>query len=177
MCVGAQPISWHWNVGKLLALIAPTLGDVWTARYGDPLLGVTTTSVWGRSSQYNRIYRNLGFTKGYGHEQVTDEVYAEMITWMRKHDVEIPSTRFGAGSNGRMRRIAAYRAASGDRSISMKHGHLRGVYYHPAVPPEQRPAVIRGWFDRWGRPRYERTRDQIPPYTTGGEPSLKEIVG
>jgi len=27
VCVGIQPLAWYWNIGKLCALIAPTLGD------------------------------------------------------------------------------------------------------------------------------------------------------
>jgi hypothetical protein len=60
VCVASQPIAWHWNLGKLMALIAPTLGDFVNARYPDDLFrGVTTTSLWGNSSQYNRIYKHL----------------------------------------------------------------------------------------------------------------------
>lgn len=35
VCVAAQPIGWHWNIGKLLAMIATTLGDFVEERYPD----------------------------------------------------------------------------------------------------------------------------------------------
>src|ERR1017187_10671613 len=37
VCVASQPIAWHWNLGKLMALIAPTLGDYVNARYPSDL--------------------------------------------------------------------------------------------------------------------------------------------
>lgn len=169
ICVAAQPIGWHWNLGKLCAMLATTFGDFWTRAYGDPLIGVFTTSLWGRSSQYNRIYRYLGLTKGFGHEHVSDAEYQRMLRWMRRHGVEIQGTGLGDGSNSRMRRIMAYRRASGDRTASDFHGRQRGVYYCAARPPGQRDLVIREWHDRWGLPRYLRTRGQAPPYQSGLE--------
>ena len=68
-----------------------------------------------------------------------------------------------------MRRIAAYRDATGDKAVTLTHGRLRGVYYHAAVPPSQRQAVIHDWYKKWGFPRYERTKDQQPPYQNGLE--------
>jgi hypothetical protein len=169
VCVSTQPIGWHWNLGKLLALLATTLGDAFQERYGEDLRGIVTTSLYGRGSQYNRVYRFLGYTKGFGHEHVSDVDYHAMLTWMRAHDIEVPSSRFGAGSNPRMRRITAYRKASGDQSATLWHGKLRGVYYHAATAPENRQQVIDGWYERWGLPRFLRTQDQEPPYRTGLE--------
>ena len=84
VCVGAQPIAWHWNLGKLMALLAPTLGDYVETRYpNDKFRGVTTTSLWGLSVQYNRIYKFLGYTKGHGHEHIDDETYRKMIAYLR----------------------------------------------------------------------------------------------
>jgi hypothetical protein len=173
VCVASQPIGWHWNLGKLAALIAPTLGNFVNARYPDDLFkGVITTSLWGRSSQYNRIYKFLSYTRGHGHAHINDEIYHKMLDYLRARDIPIPSCNFSNGSNPRMRRIAAYRKASGD-TVTLQHGHVRGVYYHPAVPPDQRPAVIQNWYERWGLPRYERTKNEVPPYQSGleGRPS------
>jgi hypothetical protein len=243
VCVSAQPIGWHWNLGKLMALIAPTLGDYVDGRYShdkhaaERFKGVTTTSLWGRSVQYNRIYKYLGLTKGHGHEHIDDETYAEMLAWLREHcphctprreelherdwwrnwfvplkprknkrdgqeaietspdcwcavpgrkfgdganarmrviqayaaACAVPGCNFEEGSNPRMRRIAAFAHASGDKAVTLTHGKLRGVYYHPSVPSAQRQQVIQNWYDRWGLPRYLRTKDQQAPYQTGLE--------
>lgn len=168
-CVGIQPAAWYWNLGKLGALVATTLGDFFEERYGDQLMGITTTSVWGKGAQYNRVYKFLGYTKGYGHEHIGDVQYARMIRWMRHNGVVVPSSRFGDGSNPRMRRIMAYRKASGDENATVYHGNKRGVYYHPAQPASDRAGVITAWHSRWGAPRYDRVKDQVPPYQNGYE--------
>lgn len=167
VCVASQPFGWYWNGGKLIAMLATTFGDYWYERYGDELLGIVTTSLWGRGSQYNRVYKFLGYTKGHGHEHITDERYKEMMDWMRGNKVEIPSCRFGSGSNPRMRRIQAYRKASGDKSVTLMHGNRRGIYFHAANRPSDRNDVVNAWAQRWGIPRYERKRNENPPYTDG----------
>jgi hypothetical protein len=258
VCVATQPVAWHWNLGKLMALLAPTFGDFVNSRYhekGDVFKGVTTTSLWGRSTQYNRIYKYLGLTKGHGHEHIKDPEFKMMVEYLREHcvhcnpkreeehdrewwlnwaiplkvrrrrletiitlpaedwcavpgmlfgdganarmrriaaykeatendidDAEVtaylracaaPGTDFGSGPNARMRRVAAFKKAGGVRSdgakVTLEHGKLRGVYYHPAVPSEQRQDVIQKWYERWGLPRYERLKNEQPPYNTGLE--------
>jgi hypothetical protein len=184
VCVGARPIGWYWNIGKLCALIAPTLGDCIEQRYpDDEFKGVITTSLWGKSSQYNRIYKYLGKTKGYGHEHISEERYQSMLQEMRQAGVDIPSSSFGAGSNPRMRRIRAYAKAfpkeweaefGSTPAARMNHGKRRGIYYHPAVDPASRQQVIEHWYERWGRPRYERKKDETAPYQSGLEATPPE---
>lgn len=163
-CIGAQPLAWHWNLGKLIAMIAPTLGDYWYDKYGDEMLGVTTTSVYGRSSQYNRVWKHLGYTQGHGHEHISDEEYESMTDFLKERDA-MPDRR------GRMDTIQQYRKVSGDKSVTTFHGRQRGIYYHPALPPEERDEQIAYWYGRWGLPRYERTKDKQPPYDTSTDPT------
>jgi len=206
VCVAAQPIGWHWNLGKLMALIAPTLGDYVERQYGFKLKGVTTTSLWGQNklSQYTRIYEYLGETKGHGHAHISEEKFKEMMAYLRSRCPHctpgcenplkpepthtqvvdrvperewcvVPGSKWrkgcGDGSNPRMRKIAKYLSVTGekigDKKLTLYHGQIRGVYYHPAVPPEQRQAVIQSWYERWGLPRYERTKLSTPPYQNG----------
>lgn len=169
VCVSAQPFGWHWNGGKLMALIATTLGDYWQERYSDELKGIVTTSLYGKSVQYNRVYKLLGYTKGFGHEHISDEEYHNMLEWMKKNNIDIPSSSFGAGSNPRMRRIAAYRKASGDKNIILKHGKKRGIYYHEGINSTKREEIIKFWYTRWGYPRYQKTKNLEPPYKNGLE--------
>jgi hypothetical protein len=167
VCVANQPFGWHWNGGKLVALLATTFGDFWKEQYGDDLIGITTTSLYGKGSQYNRVYKFLGYTKGFGHEHISDSEYLEMMNWLRANNFEVPSSKFGSGSNPRMRRISAYRKASGDKSRTLVHGKKRGIYYHVANDPAKRDEVIKFWFERWGKPRFERTKNEVPPYYDG----------
>lgn len=173
VCVGLQPLAWHWNIGKLVAMLATSdeIAAAHEARYGDPLEWITTTSLYGRGVQYNRVYKFLGYTKGYGHEHINDTEYESMLRWMRQNNVATPSSRFGSGSNPRMRRIAAYQRARG-LPANLRHGNVRGVYIHQARQGGV-DEIAHRWFKRWGLPRYERTADQVPPYTDGL--SAKEV--
>lgn len=169
VCVGAQPAAWHWNLGKLIASIATTLTDYWQTAYGDELLGLTTTSVWGRGSQYNRLWKLLGYTKGFGNCHIPDHVYRNMIDWMDAHGVE---RHHHTESHVRMRNVGRFRRALADgdtTTLTQFHGQKRAIYYAPAVPASDRASVIDWWFARWGLPRYTRTKDLVPPYTTGRE--------
>lgn len=171
VCIPIQPAGWRWNLGKLIASIAYTMGDAWHGAFGDELRGVTTMSINGRPSQYDRVYRFLGLTKGFGHAHVTDDQYRAMMNRMRAANVE----PIGTGTHGRyrMERIKAYIAWARDNDpdpipvTTANHGQRRGIYYHDAVEPSMRADVIRSWFVRWGAPRYARTAGTTPPYTTG----------
>ena len=209
VCVAAQPVGWHWNIGKLLVLIAPTLGDVVKEQYGIEFKGVTTTSLWGANSQYNRIYKYLGETRGFGHAHISDTVHKLMLERMEKHcpvhnpdcadpaethpcncneckrlgkihdDCATPANRGGSGANSRMRRISAwikYFKHNGGLAqfglpddLNLKHEMIRGIYYHEVVPSDQRQEVIKQWYERWGLPRYLKTKDRQPPYLNGLE--------
>lgn len=170
VCVGAQPIAWHWNIGKLIAQLATTLGDLWLDSYGDELTGVTTTSVYGKGSQYNRLWKFLGYTKGYGNCHIPDHVYREMVAWMDRNGV---ARHDHTESSVRMRNVGRFRRAVPNTSLTQFHGDQRAIYYAPAVGPDQRPDVVSAWYERWGRPRYERTKDFPPPYHSGTEEALR----
>lgn len=169
VCVGIQPLAWHWNLGKLVALLA-SCADVardFRGRYGEDLVGITTMGGFGRSSQYNRIYRFLGYTTGHGHHHISDAEYARMMAWMVANDVPIPRPRMHEGSNFRMERIRAYIRASGDK-IRTFHGQRRGVYYR-AADARAAATIITDWYERWGRPRWRRTKNRTAPYAHGLE--------
>lgn len=167
ICVSSQPFGWRWNGGKLMALIGTTLGDFWKKRYGDDLHHIVTTSLWGKGAQYNKVYKFLGYTKGFGHEHISDEEYKNMLQWMKDNNVEIPSCSFGSGSNPKMRRISAYRKASGNKSVNLKHKKIRGIYLHEAIDSSKRNEVIKQWYEKWGLPRFEKKKMEIPPYNNG----------
>lgn len=166
VCVGAQPFAWHWNGGKLIATIASTLGDAWEDRYNEPLVGITTTSVWGRGSQYNRLWPMIGYTKGFGHCHVPDHVYQRVLSHLRSNNVPIYSK-----GHGRLWNLRQFRDLVGSENTSLgdHHGQRRGIYFTETVDPNTRPAMIQKWYERWGRPRYERTRNKVPPYQSGLE--------
>jgi len=176
VCIAAQPLGWHWNVGKLIALLAPTLGDYFEEKYGDELKGITTTSLWGKSSQYNRIYQFLGYTSGHGHMHISEEDHDRMRAWLRENDPAKLERLQAARKDNKFGITIAYGESSGDKSITTFHGNRRGIYYHAAVDPRCRGTVIWNWYSRWGHPRYERMRDEVPPYDEGMSWHKKQLV-
>jgi len=167
VAISVQPLGWHWNLGKLVALIAPTLGDEFRDAYGDELLGVTTTSLWGRSSQYNRIYEYLGHTLGNGVIHVPQAERDRMRHWCQVNAPEEWAALEARRRANAMNVVQLYAQKSGDKTWSTFHGQQRGIYYHATDPTVTRDAVIRAWYERWGRPRWMRTRDQKAPYRDG----------
>ena len=88
--IPTQPFGSAFNGGKLMALMC--LSDVvqkaWQEFYGDKLVAVTTTSLWGsnkNSSIYDGLtpyWKNLGKTGGDAPLKPSDEIYNKVKEWM-----------------------------------------------------------------------------------------------
>jgi hypothetical protein len=103
------------------------------------LLAVTTTSSVGRSSIYNRLYldgttyfRPLGYTIGWGHFHITDELFWEMREYLRliKHPY-VDQHTFGEGPNWRFRTIRVALGELGIHESMLRHGIKREVFICP----------------------------------------------
>lgn len=75
------------------------------------LLFVTTTSAFGKSSIYNRlkykgetVAQSLGYTKGAGTFHVSEELYAEMLKFLKRRSIDI-NTTFGYGPSRKVKLI------------------------------------------------------------------------
>ena len=166
ICVGVQPLAWYWNLGKLCAMIATGLREEWQTAAEKELKGIVTTSYWGRSSQYNRVYQHIGRTKGFGSLHVPDEEIYRMEAFLRNKGVVIKQK-----TSYRMKVIQEYWKRQmawrpGLVSRKVRHGQIRDIYYH-AVDKRPMTEIIRAWFDRWGEPRWQRTRELTAPYQDG----------
>jgi len=136
---------------------------------------VITTSYYGRSSQYNRIYRELGRTTGYGTLHIPDEEMYKMEAWLRQKGINIPAS----STSWRMKIVTRYWREQqkltygsllpglptriGDKIF---HGQIRSIYYHPK-DDRPVPEIVMDWYRRWGIPRWERMKDKEPPYQNG----------
>lgn len=168
VCVGAQPLAWYWNLGKLCALLAATVGDFYESEYHDKLKGIFTTSLWGKGVQYNRVYKFLGYTKGIGTGQIPPEMRKEALMWCRTNMSEEDFRRkfAGSGITRSLLYLSEWARRTGKEAL-LKHGQERGVWFHEAIDPDRRQNVITDWYQRWGRPRWERVQTLVPPYETG----------
>lgn len=85
--VPTQPLGFNFLGGKLIASLLCTspVQEVWYDSFGDRLVGLTTTSLYGSHSMYQRIpfWKELGKTKGKIHIKPDDEHYLEWLNWLK----------------------------------------------------------------------------------------------
>ena len=138
--------------GKLVAslLSSDDIHHAFNSRYSDSvgtiskqkknarLAAITTTSVLGRSSVYNRvklfnklILEPIGYTSGYGHFHFNKEMFDIICGVIEENSPEtFYSYKFGQGPNWRLRVIREGLKLLGiDQSI-MKHGFQRQIFVH-----------------------------------------------
>lgn len=100
------------------------------------LLAVTTSSSMGRSSVYNRLklhgvpyFRSIGFTEGWGHFHIPDDLFLEMREYLRNVGHQYADeNRFGQGPNWRLRSIRTCLGALDFNEAMLKHGIKREVF-------------------------------------------------
>lgn len=161
--VGALPPYADLLGGKLVAsLVASTeVAQAFEKRYGNSagiisgkrkqakLALVTVTSALGRSSIYNRLrlpskgqhqpetpvveLLRLGETTGYGHFQVSDELFSQLRQALREDGHKYAEGhQFGDGPNWRIRVVRAGLEAVGlSAEKVLRHGIRREVYAMP----------------------------------------------
>ena len=161
--VGAVPPYASLLGGKLVAslIASQEVGSKFRERYGGSegliskkqkqarLVLVTVTSALGRSSMYNRLrlipdterdedervveLLKLGTTTGYGHFQITDDLFAQLRRVLQEDDHKYADGhQFGDGPNWRIR--VARRALQSlglNPDEVLKHGIRREVYAMP----------------------------------------------
>lgn len=100
------------------------------------LLAITTSSSMGQSSIYNRLklgdtqyFRSIGYTGGWGHFHIPDDLFEEMRTYLRSIKHEYADLHaYGEGPNWRLRTVRAALDSLGFRQDMLKHGIQREVY-------------------------------------------------
>ena len=161
--VGAVPPYADLLGGKLVAslIASEEVGNKFQERYGGReglisgkqkqarLTLVTVTSALGRSSMYNRLrlmpkaesatdkpvveVRNLGATTGYGHFQITDDLFSQLRAVLQEDGHKYADGhQFGDGPNWRIRvaRIGIQSLGLNPDEV-LKHGIRREVYAIP----------------------------------------------
>lgn len=145
-----------------------------------PLVGVTTTSVYGRSSIYNRLkYKDrllaepIGYTKGYGTIHL-EQVYPDILKLLRSEQANFVSGGFGTGPKIRWQHYARAFSLLGLSSNYFEHGLQREVFLFRFVE-DLESGMSSGnfgktinlsvsdysdfWKHRWAIPRSERTEE------------------
>jgi hypothetical protein len=210
--LGAVPPYSQLLGGKLVASLVRTreVYNDFAKAYGDTrgiiskkkkqarLLIVTTSSSLGRSSIYNRLklgdqkyFTPIGFTGGWGHFHIPDDLFAEMRTYLR--DIGHPYAdlhSYGQGPNWRLRTTRAALTSLGYKEDMLKHGIQREVYLCEMAgnalkilkTGTGRPnltklktveEVSELALQRWVVPRSQR----MPEYRTWSADDLKQLLG
>jgi len=77
-CVPLQPFGFNFTGGKLLTMLAfsKEVQDYYYNKYNEPLLGITTTALYGKSIQYDKLKELtfIGYTKGNSVKDIPPEV-------------------------------------------------------------------------------------------------------
>lgn len=149
--LGALPPYNYLLGGKLLSYLIASkeLINIYKRKYKNRITSISnrkandiacifTTSLYGKSSQYNRItyndiklYELIGYTKGYGSLHLTDETFNAMIELLKEKNILI-SNRFGYGPSWRMRVVRSVADILGfDSDFLLRHSFKRAIYLTP----------------------------------------------
>lgn len=147
ICVPTRNFGFNLSGGKLLTMLAASeeVGNHWEDKYGDKLLGLTVTSLYGKSVQYNKLdyFKFLGKTKGQGTAQIPDEIYKECRKVVENFEGKILGGRFTTGKNSRINILRkACEHLDIDAKILTTHGLQRGIYWCDRY--ENTPEWLRG---------------------------------
>ena len=149
--IGALPPYNYLLGGKLISYILASneVRKIYEKKYRDKLTlmsgkkknklaGLFTTSLYGRSSQYNRLkfndellYQPIGETKGYGTLHLTKETFSAMQDYLSSKGLKL-SNRFGSGPIWTVRVIKkAGDLLNFDSRFLLKHSFKRNIYFIP----------------------------------------------
>ena len=145
-------------------------------RHLQPLLAVTTTSAYGRSSQYNKVHHEqrvlaerIGQTRGFGTLHL-EHLYARLLERLSDHGLVVPSG-FGNGPKVRWQNIQNALQLLRLPNNCLQHGLMRDVYLFrhvsnleavardAATPDPLLLTVMQHaeyWKRRWASPRKDR---------------------
>ncbi len=138
--VATQPLGYNFLGGKLVAMLLTSeeLRTHWKKTYGDELIGLTTTSLYGIHSMYNGIplWKTLGESTGRVSIKPDDSVYKPWLEWMKEEKADdfkkimTPKKGVNGPPTGVKQQILSYIFRElGIRKADYDHGYKRGIYF------------------------------------------------
>ena len=146
--VPLQPLGFNYVGGKLLALLclADPIQELWEKLYGDKLVSVTTTSLYGKTkagglSQYDNLdyWQPMGFTSGsVSFEPLQDTRYMIRDWLMKNHTRKYFEWYIAKKPSGqphkrdhKKRSLNFTYSKLGIPKELIRSEHARGIYYTP----------------------------------------------
>ena len=146
--VCTQPLGYNFLGGKLIAMMTtvPEIRNHWKTKYGQTLVAVGTTSLYGIHSQYNGIplFKTLGESAGKISLKPDDKFYDPWHQWLKenraewyKQNISDERARNGANmgyeTNGpvsgiKQKILGQIFKECGIKANEYHHGFKRGVY-------------------------------------------------
>jgi len=136
--VCTQPLGYNFLGGKLTAMMitTPSVRDYWKERYGQTLVTLGTTSLYGIHSQYNGIphFKTLGESAGKISIKPDDEFYEPWHQWVKQnrsdwYEKEINVDKINGPVSGIKQKILSrIFKECGIKQSDYHHGFKRGVY-------------------------------------------------
>ena len=146
--VPTQPLGFNYVGGKLLALLclSDKVQKDWKEQYGDTLVSVTTTSLYGKAkaggmSQYDNLkhWKKMGYSQGSVAYKPKKETTKRLRDWLKKYHSEKyfewyvalkPSGQPYKRDHKNRSHQFAFSKLGIDKSI-VRSEHQRGIYYSP----------------------------------------------
>ena len=126
-----QPGGFNMLMGKLVASLTTckTIRDAWESKYGNKLIAVGTTSLYGIHSMYNGIphFKTMGETTGQVRLKPDDSVYLPWNKWLKENHPEEHKKAISA-TGPKQNVINKVFKHCGIKPSTYDHGFKRGVY-------------------------------------------------
>ena len=165
-CVPLQPFGFNFTGGKLLTklIFSKEVLDEFKKKYKQNLLGITTTGVYGKSIQYDRLkeMKFVGYTKGFSTFKIPVEIINKCRQYLIKKNIKYK------------RKLHIVTKVLSDLGLNKNDyisDNMKGIYFgfcHPDANkflkgeinelsnyvPRTANEIFKDWFDRWAFKRY-----------------------
>ena len=136
----AQPLGFNFLGGKLVAALVTSsvVRDAWKELYGQTLVGLSTTSLYGIHSMYNSIplWKTLGSSSGKIALKPDDSTYEVWHEWLKENEADEYKRQTtqkegvaGPPTGVKQKVINMIFKAVGVKSSTYMHGFKRGIFY------------------------------------------------
>lgn len=188
-CVATQPFGSAFLGGKAIALLAldPIVRDAWEKRYGDKLVSLTTTSLFGSGvSQYSglRVWKKCGGSQGSVKIKPDEKIFRRAVKALRQSNPEIyeelnkKSEKGLPISSPKQKMLnAVYRQFGVNGKFNVDHERgvyvaqifknsnefLRGEIGTEELLPDQRLVDVNKYIEDWWKPKAVKRYEKLHP--------------
>jgi hypothetical protein len=135
------------------------------------------------------LFKSVGFTEGFGHFHFSDELFGEIVEFVKAGGITLRGYQYGQGPNWRIRTLRRGLNELGLDGELLRHGLRREVFIAPRAMGWR--AFLRGetehlwrydypleelaefWRERWAQPRSTR----VPEYREHQRESMRLTAG